>query len=178
MRGHLAGKGHRALLVGWRYIPLWARRIAIRVLYPQFPVGAVAVIRDERGRILLVRQTYHRPEMWGIPGGWVARGETPRQAAARETFEETGLRVAVGRVLGVSSGPYWDVTLAFECRPVAGRAHSASDETDRVAYFPVGKLPPLPPVMRLLLEEAFATQTTWAEQTPPTVDRGVRPKPQ
>ena len=177
MLGRLAGTGHRALLVGWRYIPLWARRIAIRILYPQFPVGAVAIIRDERGRILLVRQTYHRREAWGVPGGWVIRGETPREAAARETFEETGLRVTVGRVLGVSSGPYWDVTLAFECRPIEGRARSVSDETDRVAYFPISKLPPLPRVVRQLVEEALATQVIWVERRARPVESAGRHDP-
>ena len=79
-----AGEGHRVLLKVWRYLPLSLRRIAIRILYPRFPVGAVAIVCDEAGRVLLVRQTYHRgDERWGAPGGWLGRGETPREAAIR-----------------------------------------------------------------------------------------------
>src|SRR5687768_9222163 len=100
------GFGHRFLLVVWRYLPLWARRLAIRILYPRFPIGAVAFVRDADGRVLLVRQTYHRAGLrWASPGGWVDRHESPREAAVRETYEETGLRVTAGRLLEVDSGP-------------------------------------------------------------------------
>ncbi len=81
--GPFAGLGHRTLLRGWRYLPLWARRIAVRVLYPLFPVGAVAVIRDAEGGVLLVRQTYHRQEQWGAPAAGrraASRRATPRRA--------------------------------------------------------------------------------------------------
>jgi hypothetical protein len=45
------------LLAVWRYLPLPARRFAILILYPRVPIGAVAVVRDVDGRVLLVRQT-------------------------------------------------------------------------------------------------------------------------
>jgi ADP-ribose pyrophosphatase YjhB (NUDIX family) len=160
----LAGKGHRALLVVWSYLPFWVRKAAIRILYPQFPVGAVAVIRDADGRVLLVRQTYHRREMWGAPGGWVGRGETPRQAAARETFEEVGLKVSVGRVLAQDGGPYGEVSLAFECRLADEHAVQFNGEIDRAAYFPPDRLPPLPRDTRRLLRDALASLAHPAEE--------------
>jgi ADP-ribose pyrophosphatase YjhB (NUDIX family) len=153
----LAGQGHRLLLVIWRYLPLTARRFAIRVLYPRFPIGAVAIIRDDAGRVLLVRQTYHRAGVrWAAPGGWLAHGETPREAAARETFEETGLRVTVGRVLEIGSGPYREVSLAFECRVIGDTGFRASHETDRMGYFSPSALPPMTAETRHLLERALA----------------------
>lgn len=39
------------------------------------------------------------PEFWDIPGGSVEPGETPRKAAERETFEETGLHVIVEDII-------------------------------------------------------------------------------
>jgi 8-oxo-dGTP diphosphatase len=158
MASHLLSRGHRTLLVGWRYLPLWARRLAIRVLYPRFPVGAVAIISDARGRILLVRQVYHRREAWGAPGGWLTSGESPRQAAAREAFEEIGVRLTVGRILAVGSGPYREISLAFECRVAEDWAPRLSEEIDRVAYFSPEDLPPLPVATRRLIEEALAAQ--------------------
>ena len=169
MAGSRAGLGHRTLLLAWRYLPLWARRIAIRTLYPLFPVGAVAVIRDGEGKVLLVRQTYHRHEQWGVPGGWTGPGESPRQAAAREALEEVGLRVAVGRVLAVNSGPYGEISLAFECRRLTDSAVNLGDggEIDRAAYFPPGRLPPLPRDTRALLQEALAAQAAWPQAARP-----------
>lgn len=125
-------------------------------MYPRFPVGAVGIIKNERDELLLLRQTYHRDEQWGAPGGWVDAGEAPRQAVEREVWEETGLRVVAGRVLAIGSGGYGEVTMAFACSVVGDDALYLSDESDRAGYFDVGKLPALPTGHRRLIEEAFA----------------------
>ncbi|AIZ33126.1 NUDIX domain-containing protein [Pseudomonas parafulva] len=46
------------------------------------------VICFHEGQVLLVRKKGGR---WNFPGGTVERGESPRVAAARELYEETGL---------------------------------------------------------------------------------------
>jgi ADP-ribose pyrophosphatase YjhB (NUDIX family) len=166
MAGALTRRGHRALLVGWRFLPLSLRKIAIRVLYPTFPVGAVAIIRDDEGRVLLVRQTYHRGEFWGAPGGWLMGREHPRQAAAREAFEETGLRVRPGRVLAVDAGPYGEISFAFECAVVGDDGFRPSEEIDRMAYFAPHALPPLPGTTRRLIEEAVGVQDRFRARVP------------
>jgi 8-oxo-dGTP diphosphatase len=38
---------------------------------------------------------------WSIPAGYLDYGEDPELTAAREVFEETGLRVKIAGVLGV-----------------------------------------------------------------------------
>lgn len=61
-------------------------------LYPQRPIVAasVAVVRD--GRALIARRARAPLKgVYSLPGGAVEVGETLRQAAARELFEETGL---------------------------------------------------------------------------------------
>jgi len=62
-----------------------------------------AVVRDRKGRILLVR---HKPERkgywkgkWICPGGKLKQGETLAEAALREIREETGLTVILERIL-------------------------------------------------------------------------------
>ncbi|MEM4316172.1 MAG: NUDIX domain-containing protein [Nitrososphaerota archaeon] len=63
---------------------------------PELTVGALIVARD--GQILLVRS----PKWFGrysIPGGHVEAGESIMEAAAREVFEEVGLRVRPAQLI-------------------------------------------------------------------------------
>ncbi|MFJ6071853.1 NUDIX domain-containing protein [Streptomyces sp. NPDC093065] len=68
---------------------------------PRALAGAAAVFRDAGGRVLLVEPNYR--EGWALPGGTIESGdgETPRQGAWRETLEEIGLDVRIGRLLAV-----------------------------------------------------------------------------
>lgn len=49
--------------------------------------------------ILMVRHVEPTRSYWTLPGGGVEAGETPAEAAVREVWEETGLRVKVTRLL-------------------------------------------------------------------------------
>jgi 8-oxo-dGTP pyrophosphatase MutT (NUDIX family) len=57
---------------------------------------ARVLLIDPQKRVFLLK-THFDPEVgleprWITPGGGIDRGETPRQAAVRELFEETGIR--------------------------------------------------------------------------------------
>ena len=60
-------------------------------------VAARVLLLDAQERVLLFRgvdpESPERGTWWLTPGGGLDPGETPAQGAARELFEETGLRV-------------------------------------------------------------------------------------
>ncbi|MGX1851892.1 NUDIX domain-containing protein [Streptomyces sp. NPDC055299] len=68
---------------------------------PRVLAGAGVIFRDAEGRLLLVEPNYR--DTWILPGGTVEsdRGESPRQAARRETAEEIGLDIEPGPLLAV-----------------------------------------------------------------------------
>ena len=68
---------------------------------PRILAGAAALYRDAEGRVLLVEPNYR--EGWALPGGTIESdlGESPRAAARRESAEEIGLDLPLGRLLAV-----------------------------------------------------------------------------
>ena len=65
-----------------------ARRQWWRVRRPKRN-SVIVIAFDDTDRVLLVRHSYG-PPVWSLPGGGIARGEEPEQAAQREIREELG----------------------------------------------------------------------------------------
>lgn len=104
-------------------------------------VTADMLIPNERGEILLIRRGNDPFKgYWAIPGGFLeVHKETVEECALREAFEETGLRVEIGRLIGVYSRPdrdprWHNVTAAYLAKPVpmevAARAAAGDDAAD------------------------------------------------
>ncbi len=89
---------------------------------------AAAVIVQE-GRVLLVRRRVAEGALsWQFPAGKIEPEETPAEAAARETEEETGLLVTPQRALGQRVHPMTGREIHYvACRPVGGEAIIASE---------------------------------------------------
>ena len=71
--------------------------LAFKALRTPVAFGVSAIVENEAGRVLLVRQRYMPG--WHLPGGGVGRGEPPEQAVLRELREEVGLTSASTPVL-------------------------------------------------------------------------------
>ena len=95
--------------------------------------GAHVHVTDERGRILVVRTTY-LGRQWMLPGGRVERGETPHAAAAREAREETGLDVAVERLVLVDAHHARDTSFIFAARVTGGTLDPQLGEIAEVGW--------------------------------------------
>jgi 8-oxo-dGTP pyrophosphatase MutT (NUDIX family) len=63
---------------------------------------SVVVARDD-GAILLIRRTDN--QNWALPGGAIELNESIRQAAIRETLEETGIDSEITGLAGLYSDP-------------------------------------------------------------------------
>jgi 8-oxo-dGTP diphosphatase len=113
---------HRQLARLLRRFP-WSGRLvqrAYRVWQPRFTVGVVGVLLDGPAEcVLLVEHIFHARKPWGLPGGWIARGEDPSRAAEREFLEETGLRVRAVCPLIVKRSPEMrrHLDMAYLCAP-------------------------------------------------------------
>jgi 8-oxo-dGTP diphosphatase len=135
----------RILLQIWRIFPAWLQDILSRIIRPLFQVFVAAVMFDEDKKILLVKSTYKRFHLWGLPGGSLEYGEHPEKAVIREVLEETGLKICIERFLLVNSWRPDRVGLYYLCRIVDGTFHP-SDEVSEFAYFSVEDLPDIHPI--------------------------------
>lgn len=118
----------------------------IQFMEPKVGVGVMVV---EEGQILLVQRAM-RPAIgqWTVPAGYLDYGEDPRQVAARETFEETGLVVEVGELVDVYHNPEAaaqggaSLFVLYRARVVGG-VLQAGDDAAAAAFFALDHLPPL-----------------------------------
>lgn len=95
---------------------------------PQPPIAAAIIVKD--GRVLLVRRRVKEGSLsWQFPAGAVEEGESPGEAAVRETREETSLDVAESKTLGERVHPATGRTMIYvACDVIGGEAHVTDDD--------------------------------------------------
>jgi ADP-ribose pyrophosphatase YjhB (NUDIX family) len=111
------------------------------------PTPAVGVLLARGGRLLLVRRRYPPyAGLWSMPAGFMEYGEAPEECAFRETLEETGLRVRIGRLVGVYSGRddprTHAILIVYRASAFTGKPR-AGDDASEVGWFPIDGLPRL-----------------------------------
>lgn len=130
-------------------------------------VGAYVVCVRDRS-VLLVRFT--GVDRWALPGGGLDHGEHPRDAAVREVAEETGLEVALGRLLDVGSR-VWDdrahrmhmISILYSGEITGGTLrHEVGGSSDHAAWVPLADVAALDRSRMIDLGLAAAGITTTA----------------
>lgn len=103
-------------------------------------VGANAAVFDAGGdRILLTRRSDNG--RWCLPGGRTDPGESLSETCERELWEETGIRAAVQRLVGLYSSPdavvryrdgstYQVIAAVFEVKVISGEPSLKSEVTE------------------------------------------------
>lgn len=105
----------------------------------KFSLAAFAVIFDACERVLLCQR--RDLDVWNLPGGALESGELPDEAVVREVKEETGLEVAVERLVGIYGKQDSDeIVFVFECQILQG-IPAVSDEASAIEYFNIRHLP-------------------------------------
>jgi ADP-ribose pyrophosphatase YjhB (NUDIX family) len=119
----------------WRF--LW-------LMHAKFICGVTGVVRDQEGRVLLLRHRLWPPtRQWGFPTGYANKGELHEDTIAREVREETGLTVKVGRLLKARSGFKYRIELYYEATLVDGLDGLTLDDMEvlEARLFRPGELP-------------------------------------
>ncbi len=65
-----------------------------------------ATITLKENKVLLVRSNYNGKEFFLFPGGGLEFGETLEEGAIRETFEETGIKVKIKKLIHINEYIY------------------------------------------------------------------------
>ena len=118
---------------------------------PLIFVGAVVVIVDEEGRLLLEERKFPK-DVWGLPGGLMELGESTEDTAKREVMEETGLTVDELNLINVYSGPqhfvvaengdeFYVVTIAYYSNKYQGELIVDQKESLSFQFFSPTELP-------------------------------------
>ena len=97
------------------------------------------VVEDGRGRVLLLLRGPTDPWMplrWNLPGGRIERGESPTEAAMRETHEEAGLRITALSSVAQISMPGDGTIDVLRADYWTGRVRLLDGEHTRSAWVP------------------------------------------
>ena len=137
---------------------------------PLLFVGARAVVRDEQGRVLLIKRSDNG--RWAMPAGAMELGESIADCGIRELYEETGLRAAGVTPFALYTGPAYTFTnmyaatyqlfmVAFRVDGWAGELLRVTEESTDARFFAPDELPGFrSPVLTETLADLAAFERT------------------
>ena len=107
---------------------------------PNVPLhpGVSAVVLNGEGKALVMKRAHG--DYWCLPGGRIDQDESAQQCCVRETFEETGLKVEVVRLISSNTDPrsvvhypdgnvHRSFALCFEAKIIGGMLSESSESS-------------------------------------------------
>ncbi|WP_217586041.1 NUDIX hydrolase [Lentibacillus saliphilus] len=102
---------------------------------PKHIVSAAAIVLNDKNEILLIKGERRG---WEMPGGQVEEHESLKDAAIRETKEESGIDIEVTRFCGVFQNVDRCIcNTLFLGRPIGGEPTPCPPESIEVGFFPI-----------------------------------------
>lgn len=138
----------------WKRIPSWFRLTIVRATQKKFTASVGVIITNADGKILLLEHLLRPASGWGIPGGFIDRGEQPEEAARRELREETGIELKNLKMLRVRTiDRHIEVLFRAESND---RAEVKSREIKSLDWFTVNEMPAeMSPVQKMIVEKVL-----------------------
>ena len=130
----------------------------MRLTHARFTVTAGAIIFNNKGEVLLLKHRFRAGSGWGLPGGFLDKGEQPIDALRRELREEIGLEVDDAKVFATRSFKKpQQVEVLFRCH-ANSHVKPMNMEVERAEWFALDALPEgLPRDQRVHIERAAKT---------------------
>lgn len=125
--------------------------------------GVKVLLFDESGQLLLIRNSYGRPDQFLLPGGGIRPFESPDRAAVREIKEELGCEIVdltyLSTHTSIAEGKR-DLIHLFQAR-IQGVLEVDLFEVQEARFFGLEKLPPsTSPATRRRIDEYLGRRPT------------------
>ncbi|MFC5464151.1 NUDIX hydrolase [Lederbergia graminis] len=101
---------------------------------PKHIVSAATIVVNDKDELLLIKGPRRG---WEMPGGQVEEGESLKEAAIRETKEESGIDVEITKFCGIYQNVDRSIcNTLFLAKPIGG-VPTTSSESLEVGFFPI-----------------------------------------
>lgn len=137
--------------------------------FPVFPSAIIALVYNEKGEVLLLRQEYISHQYANLVSGYIKPGESAEETAIREIEEETGQIVEELRPAFTNWFAKKDMMMIGFFARVTSRPVKLSSEVDSAEWCDpleaLGKVHPYPTSTSRLLVEAYNRLPSFARRS-------------
>ncbi|WP_025784454.1 NUDIX hydrolase [Sporosarcina sp. D27] len=101
---------------------------------PKHIVSAATIVLNNKNELLLIKGPRRG---WEMPGGQVEEGESLKEAAIRETKEESGIDIEIIKFCGIFQNVERSICNTLFLGRVIGGKPTTSPESLEVGFFPI-----------------------------------------